>query len=78
MLDQVNATPTPHKPVALEQGQTDRSKAAAAAQTRLVDPDKAPDRRPSSRPSRKKHQVVTLVDEEQHDRILSEPKTRSR
>jgi len=31
---------------ALEQGQGDWSKAAATAQTRLVDPDETPDRRP--------------------------------
>src|SRR5665647_672819 len=35
---------------AVEQRKADRSKAAAAAQTRLVDPDKAPDRGPRSRP----------------------------
>src|SRR5271169_1291019 len=43
--------PDASKTVALEQGQADRGKAAATAQTRLVDPDKAPDRRPTSRPS---------------------------
>src|SRR5882672_2283823 len=34
---------------AMEQGKVDRGKAAAATQTRLVDPDKAPDRGPRSR-----------------------------
>jgi hypothetical protein len=33
---------------AVEQRQTNRGKAAVAAQTRLVDPDKAPDRRSSN------------------------------
>jgi DNA-binding transcriptional LysR family regulator len=33
----------------LEQGQTDRSQAAAAAETRLVDPHQAPDSRPQAR-----------------------------
>ena len=50
MLDQMNFTPTPHKTVALEQGQADRGKAAAATKTRLVNPDETPDRRPRSRP----------------------------
>src|SRR5882757_986888 len=35
---------------AVEQRQADRSKAAAATQARLVDPDETPDRRPRSRP----------------------------
>ncbi len=50
MQDQVNATPTPPKAGALEQGQADWGKAAAATQTRLVDPDETPDRRSRSRP----------------------------
>ena len=37
------------KTVALEQGQADRGKAAAATKTRLVDSYEAPDRRPRSR-----------------------------
>ena len=42
MLEQVNISPTPHERLP-EQGQADRGKAAAATQTRLVDPDKTSD-----------------------------------
>jgi hypothetical protein len=42
MQDQMNAAPTP-KRVPVEQGEADRSKTAAAAQTRLVDPDETLD-----------------------------------
>ena len=49
MQDEVNATRRPQAR-ALEQGQADGGKAAAATKTRLVDPDEAPDRGPHSRP----------------------------
>jgi hypothetical protein len=50
MQDQVNATPAPDKRVPWNKEQGNRSKAPAAPQTRLVDPDETPDRRPRSGP----------------------------
>jgi len=51
MLEQVNVIPTPHKRLPWNKGKLTGGKAAAAAQARLVDPNKAPDRRPGARPS---------------------------
>jgi hypothetical protein len=39
MQDQVNATPTPQRRVPWNKGKVTRGEAAAATQTRLVDPD---------------------------------------
>jgi hypothetical protein len=50
-MDQVNATPTPHKRLPRNNGKLTGAKAAPTTQGRLVDPDEAPDRRPRSRPS---------------------------
>jgi hypothetical protein len=49
MEDEVIVIPTPEKRVPWK-GKLTGAKPAAAAETRLVDPDEAPDRRPRSRP----------------------------
>ena len=43
MLDQVNATLTPHKRLPWNKGKLTRGKAAAAPKTRLVHSNEAPD-----------------------------------
>ena len=50
MLDQVNATPTPHKRLSWNKGKLTGAKPAAATKTRLVYSHEAADRRPRSRP----------------------------